>query len=99
MNKCENNDEPFIRRYQSLVSEWGNPVLRKQDEPTLHREIPITKLQETNNNQFLNFQCLKHWNFEFVWNTWNFEFLISACNAGGALGELKHLSTRRKIKQ
>ena len=53
--KRENNDESLNRRYQSLVSEWGNPFLWKQREPALHREIPITKLQETNNNQFSNF--------------------------------------------
>lgn len=25
----DNNDEPLNRRYQSLVSEWGNPFVRK----------------------------------------------------------------------
>ena len=27
--KRENNDESLNRRYQSLVSEWGNPCWRK----------------------------------------------------------------------
>ena len=30
--KRENNDESLNRRYQSLVSQWGNPFLRKQKE-------------------------------------------------------------------
>ena len=33
--KHENNDEPLNRRYQSLVSKWGNPFLRKQRDPDL----------------------------------------------------------------
>ena len=35
--KRENNDESLNRRYQSLVSEWGNPFLWKQKEPALHK--------------------------------------------------------------
>jgi len=56
--KRENNDESFNRRYQSLVSEWGNPFWWKSED---HRK--------------------------------DLSFLRRA------LGELKHLSTRRKIKQ
>ena len=33
--KRENNDESLNRRYQSLVSEWGNPFLWKQKESRL----------------------------------------------------------------
>ena len=28
----ENIDESLSRRYQSMISEWGNPTLRKQDD-------------------------------------------------------------------
>ena len=35
--KRENNDESLNRRYQSLVSEWGNPFLWKQKEPALRK--------------------------------------------------------------
>ena len=31
--KRENNDKSLNRRYQSLVSKWGNPFLWKQKEP------------------------------------------------------------------
>ena len=31
MFKRENNDESFNRRYQSLVSEWGNPFCENRE--------------------------------------------------------------------
>ena len=35
----ENIDESLNRRYQSMVSEWGNPTLRKQGEYPFRKEV------------------------------------------------------------
>ena len=34
----DNDDEPSNRRYQSLVSEWSNPVTSNRDDPAFGGE-------------------------------------------------------------
>ena len=60
MVKRENDDKLLSKRYQSLVSEWSNPALRKQGEPALRKEIRNSNLETLNKFKFTKFKFLKN---------------------------------------